>query len=122
MEIAIHDKILDDLQNELENKKNMLKNKYENLNTVKESNEFLSDVLEDYDKYYKFILEQKQQQEVTMKNIIYHIDKIIKEENLSNESLLEAKKEQNTILNEIDKVKNEIDEIILISNNKLNEK
>tara|TARA_E500000178_G_C16819672_1_gene660898 strand:- start:470 stop:838 length:369 start_codon:yes stop_codon:yes gene_type:complete len=122
MEIAIHDKILDDLQNELKNKKDMLKNKYETLNTVKDSNEFLSDVLEDYDKYYNYILEQKQQQEVTMKNIIYHIDKIIKEENLSNESLLEAKKEQTNILNEIDKVKNEIDDIILISNNKLNDK
>ena len=122
MEIAIHDKILDDLQNELKNKKDMLKNKYETLNTVKDSNEFLSDVLEDYDKYYNYILEQKQQQEVTMKNIIYHIDKIIKEENLSNESLLEAKKEQTNILNEIDKIKNEIDDIILISNNKLNDK
>jgi len=100
------------IQQEIKNKKNLLVRKKKELDTKQQLNEYLNGVKEDYSKYYDFILNEKRQQHSALMLLKEYVDDLIHTENLVDEQLRTAKHDQKDIINEIDKVKAELDEIV----------
>ena len=55
MDISIRDKVLDNLQVELGHRKNILRNKFVNIDELSKENTFLSGVKDDYKKHYGYL-------------------------------------------------------------------
>jgi uncharacterized protein (DUF1697 family) len=112
MLLAIRDRTIQDLQKQIEERKSLLIEKHKSLKTTIKENEFLEEVSNDYDKHYNFIKKQKEEQIVAFETINDYLEKIILETKLTNSSLTEAKHEQRTILDKINKIKKELEDLI----------
>ncbi len=110
--LAEKDSQLSQIQAEIINKKKLLVKKKKDLDKKKQLNEYLSGVKDDYSKYYDVILHEKQQQYNALNLLKEYISDLMKTENLVDDQLRIAKHDQKYIINEIDKVKVELDEII----------
>lgn len=106
------DTYLSQIETEIRNKKKLLIKKKKDLDKTHNLNDYLSGVNDDYSKYYDYILNEKQQQQDALILLKEYIDDLIKTEYLVDEQLRTAKHEQKDIINEIDKVKAELDELI----------
>jgi hypothetical protein len=106
------DSYLLQIQSEIKNKKILLINKKKNLEKKEKLNDFLSDVKNDYNKYYDFILKEKQQQYDALNLLKEYMEDLVHTDNLVDEQLRTAKHEQKEIMSEIDKVKSELDELV----------
>ena len=67
---------------------------------------------EDYNNYYQYIVQEKQQQYDALMLLKEYMNDLIKTENLVDEQLRNAKHDHKDIVGEIDKVKAELDELI----------
>jgi len=112
MILAVRDKTIQDLQNQIAERKNLLIKKHKNLKQVIHDNEFLEDVYQDYGKYHGFIKKQKEEQIAAFEIINDYLEKIILETKLTDKSLSEAKMEQRVIMQRINDIKKELEEII----------
>ena len=75
-------------------------------------NEFLSQIRDDYSKYYDYIINQKKQQMESMQMLQRYIDDMIISEKLTDNDLINAKKEQEYIINQLKSVRYDLNEII----------
>lgn len=73
---------------------------------------FLNDVKDDYEKYYNYIKNQKEQQVQALNFLENYFSALITRGKLSNENILEAKKEQDKIIKTINSIKNNLEELI----------
>jgi hypothetical protein len=110
--LAERDLYLFQIEKEIKNKKGMLVKKKKELEKKNKLNHYLSDVSQDYEKYYDFIVEEKQQQYNALALLKEYMSDLIKTEQLVDEQLRTAKYDQKDIVREIDKVKAELDELI----------
>lgn len=110
--LAERDLKLLQIEAEIMNKKKLLVKKKKDLDKKHKLNHYLSDVKNDYSKYYDYILNEKQQQHNALKLLKEYINDLIKTENLVDDQIRTAKHDQKDIINEIDKVKAELDELI----------
>ena len=99
------------IENEIAKRKSFLLEKRKNLNNIIKDNEFLKDVKNDYDKYYNSILSDRHNQYLALQKINEHIQNIITEGKLTDEDIIQAKKEQTNILNELNVIKNNLDDL-----------
>ena len=111
MDISIRDKVLDNLQVELGHRKKLLKNKFTNINELSKENVFLSNVKDDYKKHYGYIKKIKEEQYRSMGVLADYLDNLLEQTEGANDSLRNAKKQQKSVISEMNKIKNEIDEI-----------
>lgn len=112
MEIAERDIHIFQIEDAIKGKRNLLVQKRKELNKKTKLNEYLGSIKEDYDKYYNYILNQKQQQYNSMILLRDYLSDIIATDKLVDEQLRAAKHDQKDIVGEIDKIKKEIDELI----------
>lgn len=110
--LAERDLNLLQIDQEIRNKKKLLVKKKKDLDKKHNLNHYLSGVKDDYSKYYSYILNEKQQQHDALILLKEYINDLIKTEHLVDEQLRTAKHDQKDIVNEIDKVKAELDELI----------
>jgi hypothetical protein len=110
--VASRDLKLTQIQQEIINKKKLLIQKKKDLENKLVLNEFLDDVKNDYAKYHKHILHEKEQQRDTLMLLNEYINDLISTEHLVDDQLRIAKHDQKDIVNEIDKVKTELDELV----------
>jgi hypothetical protein len=110
--LAERDLYLFQIEKEIKNKKGLLVKKKKELDKKHKLNHYLSDVKEDYNKYYDFIVGEKQQQYNALLLLKEYMSDLIKTEQLVDEQLRTAKYDQKDIVKEIDKVKVELDELI----------
>lgn len=110
--IAQRDIYLLQIEKEIKNKKNLLIKKKNDLDKKQNFNIYLDTVKDDYTKYYKYILQEKQQQMNALTLLKEYMDDLIKTEKLVDHQLRTAKHDQKDIMGEIDKVKTELDELI----------
>ena len=94
---------------ELENKRQLLKNKYKELHNASTENELIKDVLEDYLTYYDDIKNVKKQQYDALNKTLEHIDTIALDspEHMRNT----IKFDQKEILNEMKRIKRDLKSI-----------
>lgn len=114
MELPLAERDLYLLQIELEikNKKQLLVKKKKELDKKYKLNQYLNNVKDDYSRYYDYILNEKKQQHIALLLLKEYINDLMKTENLVDEQLRSAKYDQKDIIHEIDKVKEELDELI----------
>ncbi len=110
--LAERDLQLSHIENAIRNKKKLLVKKKGDLDKKFKLNQYLQGVKEDYNKYYDYILNEKQQQYNALVLLKEYMGDLMKTENLVDDQLRNAKYEQKNIINEIDKVKLELDELI----------
>jgi hypothetical protein len=100
------------VQKLLAEKKKLMHDKHEFVSKESINNKFLEMVKQDYEKYNNYILEQKRQQIDSLETINKYIDELNKTNQLSKYNLQDSKVEQKKILNEIQKIKTDLDKII----------
>lgn len=112
MNLAIRDKTIIALQAEITERKQMLIDKYGELKSTVRDNEFLEGIVEDYGAYYGYIVKQKQDQINSLDAIYNYLEGIMGNMNLTERALKEAKNEQNEILDELTRIKRELDTVV----------
>ena len=96
----------------LKKKKLFLNKRYKDITETSKANMFLNNVKSDYDTYYNYILDEKEQQYNSLKTILDYLDRLILEEKLSDMYLQNVKKDQEHILIEMNHIKKDLDDII----------
>jgi cell division septum initiation protein DivIVA len=112
LNLAERDLLLDQIDKQIKAKKELLIKKSKQLKKKEEVNEFLDGVKNDYNKYYNYIIKEKEQQYEAMNMLKEYLDDLINSEKLVNNQLKTAKLDQKQILDEMSKIKNELDELV----------
>ena len=100
------------IETEIKNKKRLLIKKKRDLDKKSKVNHYLSDVKKNYSKYYNHIVKEKKHQYNALLLLQEYMNDLIKTEKLVDDQLRVAKHDQKDIIREIDKVKDELDELI----------
>jgi DNA repair exonuclease SbcCD ATPase subunit len=100
------------IENLIDAKRKMLIDKQKKFKNLTKENEFLNEVKEDYNKYYGYIVKQKEDQMSALTLLNGYIKDLTVSGTLSKNNVQDAKNEQQKILTEINSIKKGIDEII----------
>jgi DNA repair exonuclease SbcCD ATPase subunit len=100
------------IENLIDAKRKMLIDKQKKFKNLTKQNEFLNEVKQDYNKYYGYIVKQKEDQMSALTLLNGYIKDLTISNSLSKNNIQDAKNEQNKILTEINSIKKGIDEII----------
>ena len=100
------------IENLIDAKRKMLIGKQKKFKNLTKQNEFLSEVKQDYNKYYGYIVKQKEDQMSALTMLNGYIKDLTVSGTLSKNNIEDAKNEQNKILTEINSIKKGIDDII----------
>jgi DNA repair exonuclease SbcCD ATPase subunit len=100
------------IENLIDAKRKMLLDKQKKFKNLSKQNEFLNDIKQDYNKYYGYIVKQKQDQMSALSMLNTYIKDLTVSGNLSKNNIDDAKNEQQKILTEINSIKKGIDDII----------
>ena len=106
------EKQLANLEEQIKQKRDFLLDKRKTLVQAKEQNKFLKDVQQDYQKYYQHIVNEKQRQTEAFTKLNEHLDRIIVSGQLTEKEVAESKKDQKTILKELDGIKRGLNNIM----------
>ncbi len=112
--LANKDLALAKIKQQIQDKKKYLMQKRKSLDKKKKVNNFLEGVKNDYQSYYDFIVKEKQQQYEAMNIIKEYLDNLMKAEDMTDKEVKKAKYDQKEILSEIEKIKEELDELIAV--------
>lgn len=110
--LAQRDLKLIQIYEEIKNKKDLILKKKKDLSKKKNVNAYLEIVNTDYENYYNYILEQKKKELDAMNILNEYIDDLVNTDKLVDTQLKTAKRDQREILNEISKIKGELDKLI----------
>ena len=100
------------IENLIDAKRKMLIDKQKKFKNLTKENEFLNEVKQDYNKYYGYIVKQKEDQMSALTMLNGYIKDLTISGTLSKNNIEDAKNEQYNILNEITSIKKGIDNII----------
>lgn len=114
------------IEQQINAKRDMLINKQKKLRFITKQNKFLNAVKSDYQKFYDYIIQQKQDQIKALKLLDEYIKDLTLSGKLTKHNIEDAKEEQMKILSEVSSIKESLDEIIndtedLVTTNKLNQ-
>ena len=118
--LANRDLYLIQIQAQIAAKRKYLIEKQKKLKEESKQNEFLEIVKNDYKKYYEYIVTQKQREMQTLDVLRQYLNDVSQSNNLSEKEIQNTRKEQKTIIHEIDGIKKEIDDMIKITDVELN--
>ena len=93
-------------------KRNLLLSKQNKLKKISKNNHFLSEIRDDYKKYYGYIAKQKEDQIRALDMLNTYINDLAVSGELSKHNINDSKHEQKKILNEINSIKQGLNEII----------
>ena len=114
--VAIRDEQLQQIQDLILLKENMLLNKKKELNSLHNQNKFLESVKCDYDIYLQYIVKQKEDQMMSLHLLNDYIEKLIKSGELQKYDIEDAKIEQHKIIKEINSIKTTLTDIVGTAN------
>jgi hypothetical protein len=100
------------IQQLIDVKQKFLVEKQKKLNFITKQNYFLEEVKNDYNKYYKYISKQKEDQIKALNLINEYIQNLTLSGELSVQNIKDAKEEQKKILMEMKSIKSSLDYII----------
>ena len=104
--------ILQQLQSEMKNNREKMLSEQRELEKIKEQNRFLEEVHGDYKKYHQQIAESKDGYSKKLNQLVEYLEKQMLESGLSEKEMRQAKFEQKRILDDLDRVKLDIDKLI----------
>jgi protein-tyrosine phosphatase len=103
------------LQEMIDAKRDSLIKKQKTLHFLSKENSFLQGIRDDYSKYNKHIVQQKQDQMTALTILNKYIQDLSVTGELSKQNIEDARSEQKKILEEIDTIKNSLDTIVHLS-------
>lgn len=112
MIVAVRDKTIASLQEQISNRRRLLRENNQKLNIVLDENEYLSEISNDYQKYFQHIKEQKEQQIKAFSLIHKYLERLIKSNQITESEMINAIRDQREILEQINGIKTELDEMI----------
>jgi hypothetical protein len=112
MIVAVRDKSIVSLQNQIINRKRLLAENQKKLSIITDENEYLNEISNDYQTYFGYIQEQKEQQIKAFDLIYKYLERLIKSSNITETEITNAMREQREILEKINGIKDEMDDII----------
>ena len=112
-DIAERDKKILTLRDLLQKNKEEFKINQAKIESESKNNSYLKDVLKNYQSYKDYIVNMKKKQKEAMEKISSHLEKMTNENVLGKENLETVKMERNQILDELDNIKNELQELTL---------
>ena len=112
MSLGERDNYVNQIDEQIKAKRNMLLEKQKTLKKKTTDNEFLSGVQNDYNKYYSYIKTENMNKLKAMETLNQYLDDIITNGKLTDEDIEETRREQEEILGSIDNIKGELDKII----------
>jgi hypothetical protein len=112
IELAERDKYICQIENQIKAKREMLLNKQRYLAKSVKENKFLETVRNDYDKYNRFIIQEREEQMRAMDMLTKYLDDIIVSGKLTDEDIKQSKKEQHKIIREMKSIKNNLDKMV----------
>jgi len=108
------DKFIIQIEKQIEEKKKLLYNRQHFLHNAVKDNDYLEKIKNDYAKYNKYIVKQKNEQIKAMELLKQYIEDIKLSGKLTEDAIVETKKEQSILINEIDKIRKSMNEIIVL--------
>ena len=100
----------------IEAKRQMLRDKEKTIGKIAKQNKFLEGVKNDYSNYNSIIMKQKHEQIQALELIHKYINDLKSTEKISNQSIEEAKNDQFKIMNEIQTIKQNLEGIVNSNN------
>ena len=100
------------IQELIDAKRGMLISKQKDLQMISKQNEFLESVKGDYQKYYNYISQQKNDQIKALELLDEYIRDLTTSGSLTKHNIEDAKAEQVKIMNEVGSIKQTLDSII----------
>lgn len=110
--LANRDLYLVRIENQLKEKQDFLQNKCHEIEQMELDNEYLRSIRDDYQEYNNYIVSQKKQQVTVMQYLNNYLDNIVENSGLSDEDISKARIDQRKIMNEIQYIKDGIDNLI----------
>ena len=111
MDLATRDQVIELLQSEINKTQDTVLDYLEEAKDVQKENEFLEGVTNDYKRYHKYIVDEKERERKQLEMLMGYLDKVLQEAGLSAEMANKARFQQNQILGEMDNIKGELDRI-----------
>ena len=112
LSLSERDKYLLQIEKQIQSRREFLLKKRAFFENIADKNEFLEEVRKDYTKYYDHLSKQKGDELSAMNTIKEYLDDLIINGKLSEDDVLETKKEQREILKEMDNIQHRLDGLI----------
>jgi len=112
MKLAERDKILQQIQSEIKLQQINLLRQTGELEKNHKSNKFLEGVVEDYKGFRDHIIQEKRNQKIFLEGLITYLEKMQIQGEMTDRLMAQTKHEEKSILDKLDKVKNELNELI----------
>ena len=112
--LASRDLYLVRIENQIKEKQEFLQNKCHEIKQLEIDNEYLRSIRDDYQEYNNYVLSQKKQQVTVMQYLNNYLDNIVENSELTDEDINKARIDQRKIMNEIQYIKDSIDNLITI--------
>jgi len=106
------DRKLEHIERVIEAKKKFLLDNRKNFKELIKTNHYLTEVKDDYQRYYNYIVEEKQNQIKALNILDTYISDLARSGELTKQNINDTKYEQKRILNEIENIKNNLDMLI----------
>ena len=100
----------------IEAKREMIQNKQQNIGKIAKQNKFLEGVKNDYSNYNNIIMKQKQDQIQALELINKYVTDLKSTEQISTQTIEEAKNDQLKIMNEIKSIRQNLEGIVKSNN------
>jgi chromosome segregation ATPase len=110
--IEQRDEYLSQLEEDISVRRRMLLNKRKEVAEKARVNNFLNGVIADYDKYYNYIISEKQKQYDAMSKLNSYLDDLQKTNRKLDTEIVETTEEQQSLLKEMEQIKVSLNEII----------
>lgn len=111
MDVYLKDKISNQIQCEIiKNRKNVA-NGLTEMKKLKDKNDFLRNVYDDYRGYHNYIVHQKKDQELQILRLLHYLEKSMLEANLTESMIDESKHEHKVLLKQLDEIRGELKEV-----------
>jgi len=111
-EVIENEKIYTQIQQQIFAKRKFLLEQQQKMNRINKENEFLQKIRRDYSKYNDYIKHQRQEQINAFNNLNEYLNKLTQTGNLSKNNIRDAKAEQKKILQQINLIKQNLEEIM----------
>ena len=112
MSLADRDKYLVQIEEQIQAKRNLLLGKRKFLESTLKQNTFLDGVKNDYDKYYGYIAKKREEELRAMGILKQYTEELMVSTKMTESDIKRTKEDQRLILDEMSKIKSELDKII----------
>lgn len=103
---------LEHIEKVIETKRRFLLDKQKSFKELAKTNHYLNEVKDDYQRYYNYIVEEKQNQIKALNILDTYIRDLARSGELTKQNINDTKYEQKRILNEIENIKINLDSLI----------